>query len=244
VNISASYHLPNNRQHTLTAGIQGGLGQKRIKTDNMQWDSQYDNTYPDGYNPSGTTDPIISDMSKGFVYGDIGAGLLWSYSSGSATLSSNNSKKVSAGISLLHINKPKQTFSENTAKRMYMKMTVHANAFIGFTNTNFSMLPTLAWFMQGPSNEFILGSLFRYRLNDASKYTNFVSETAVGLGLYYRLKDAFIIMAQAEWRNFQLAISYDINTSKLAAASKSAGGMEISLKYITPLFTKTNKSLY
>ncbi|MDD4214954.1 MAG: type IX secretion system membrane protein PorP/SprF, partial [Bacteroidales bacterium] len=95
-----------------------------------------------------------------------------------------------------------------------------------------------------PSNEFILGSLFRYRLNDASKYTNFVSETAVGLGLYYRLKDAFIIMAQAEWRNFQLAISYDINTSKLAAASKSAGGMEISLKYITPLFTKTNKSLY
>ena len=125
-----------------------------------------------------------------------------------------------------------------------MKLTVHANSFIGFSNSNFALLPTAAWFMQGPSNEVIFGSLFRYRLNDPSKYTNFISETAVALGLFYRLKDAFIISGQLEWRNFLLSLSYDVNTSKLAAASKSAGGLEVSLRYITPLFTKANKSLY
>ncbi len=242
LNISAAYHLPLNKHHILTAAIQGGFAQKRIKMDNMQWDSQYDPGYTDGYNPSIPSGETMD--FKGIFYGDIGAGLLWSYNSTSTTLSANDSKKVNVGISLLHMNKPRQTFSDASAKKLYMKMTLHASAFIGFTNTNFSILPSAAWFMQGPSNEIILGSLFRYRLNDASKYTNFVSETAVGLGLYYRLKDAFIISGQMEWRNFLLSLSYDINTSKLAAASKSAGGLEIALRYVTPLFNKTSKSLY
>jgi len=208
----------------------------------MQWDSQYDPSYPDGYNPSLPSNETMS--FNNLLYGDIGAGLLWSYNNNATTLSSNDAKKVSAGVSLLHMNRPKQTFSDGATNKMYMKLTVHANSFIGFANTNFSLIPSAAWFMQGPSNEVIFGSLFRFRLNNPSKYTNFISETAVALGLYYRWSDAFIISAQMEWRNFLLSLSYDVNTSKLSLASKSAGGLEVSLRYVTPLFTKTNKSLY
>ena len=242
VNISVAYHLPLNRFNVLTAAIQGGFAQKRVNMGTMHWDSQYDPSYTDGYNPSLPTNETMSFNS--LFYGDIGAGLLWSYNSNATTLSANDSKKVSVGVSLMHLNRPKQTFSDISSNKMKMKLTVHANSFIGFSNSNFALLPTAAWFMQGPSNEVIFGSLFRYRLNDPSKYTNFISETAVALGLFYRLKDAFIISGQLEWRNFLLSLSYDVNTSKLAAASKSAGGLEVSLRYITPLFTKANKSLY
>ncbi|HOY30943.1 MAG TPA: PorP/SprF family type IX secretion system membrane protein [Bacteroidales bacterium] len=242
VNISIAYHLPLNKHNMLTAGIQGGMAQKRIKMDNMRWDSQYDPAFTDGYNPSLPTGETM-DFNK-MLYGDIGAGLTWTYNSNSTTLSANDAKKVCVGISMMHMNRPRQTFSELNSNRMSMKMTLHANAFIGFSNTNFSLLPTAAWFMQGPANEIIFGSLFRYRLNDASKYTNFVSETAIGLGVYYRMKDACVVSAQMEWRNFLFSLSYDINTSKLAAASKSAGGLEVAFRYITPLFTKTSKSLF
>jgi len=242
INISAAYHLPLNKFHMLTAAIQGGVAQKRVNMASMHWDNQYDPSFTDGYNSSLPSNETMTFNS--LFYGDIGAGILYSYNSNATTLSANDSKKVSVGVSLLHMNRPRQTFSDISSSKMNMKLTVHANSFIGFSNSNFSLLPTAAWFMQGPSNEVIFGSLFRFRLNDPSKYTSFISETAVALGLYYRLKDAFIISGQVEWRNFLLSLSYDVNTSKLAAASKSAGGLEVSLRYITPMFTKSNKSLY
>lgn len=242
VNISMAYHLPLNKYNMLTAGIQGGIAQKRIDMGSMQWDSQYDPSFTDGYNPSLPSNETMSFNS--FLYGDIGAGLMWSFNSNATTLSSNDSKKVNVGVSLFHMNRPKQTFSDIPSKKMDMKMTVHVNSLIGFRNTNFSILPTAVWFMQGPSNEVIFGSLFRFRLNDPSKYTNFVTETSVALGLFYRWNDAFIISGQMEWRNFLLSLSYDVNTSKLAAASKSAGGLEVSLRYVTPLPTLKTKSLY
>jgi len=242
VNIAASYHLPINRRNVITAGIAGGFTQKRIKMDNMQWDSQYDPNFPDGYNASLPSGENFNDNHM--LYGDIGAGVLWTYNTLASTLSANDAKRFNVGVSLFHINKPKQTFTDISDKRLAMKMTLHADAFIGFKNTRFSLVPSAAWFMQGPANEIIFGSLFRYRLDDAAKYTTFKSETAIGLGLFYRMKDAFIASTQIEWRNFMLSLSYDINTSKLAVATKSAGGLEVSLKYITPLFSNTNKSFY
>ncbi len=242
INISAAYHLPLNRNNMLTAGIQGGVAQKRINMGAMQWDNQYDPGFPDGYNASLPSNETIN--FNNFWYGDIGAGLLWSYTSNATTLSSNDARKVSAGVALWHMNRPKQTFSDIPSKKMDMKLAVHVNSLIGFTNTNFSLLPSAAWFMQGPSNEILFGTLLRFRLNDASKYTNFVTETAVAMGLFYRWDDAFIVSGQFEWRNFLLSLSYDVNTSKLAAASKSAGGLEVSLRYVTPLPTMKNKSLY
>ena len=81
-------------------------------------------------------------------------------------------------------------------------------------------------------------------MNDASKFTNFVSETAISLGCHYRRSDAVVISGQFEWKNFMLGISYDVNVSQLATASKGAGGLEVALRYITPLFNMKNKSQY
>jgi type IX secretion system PorP/SprF family membrane protein len=241
-NVSIAYHLPVNRDNLVTAGIQGGFGQRRINGSNMQWDNQYDPNEPDGYNSSLPSGETMNFKSKS--YGDISAGMLWSYNSETSTISSNDAKKVSVGLALFHINRPKQSFSDLAISRLYMKFVLHVNSFIGFKNSNFAILPSGVWYNQGPSNYIMFGSLFRYRLNDASKFTGFISETALDLGCHYRVGDAIIITGQFEWKNFLLGISYDVNISKLSTASKGAGGMEIALRYVTPLFNSKNKSLY
>ncbi|MEI6852479.1 MAG: PorP/SprF family type IX secretion system membrane protein [Bacteroidota bacterium] len=241
-NVSIAYHLPVNRHNSLTAGIQGGFGQRRIDQSKMQWDNQYDPNTTDGYNSSLPSGETMGFKSK--MYGDISAGMLWSYNSQTGTLSSNDARKITVGLAVFHINRPKQSFSDLVDSRLYMKIALHVNSFIGFQNSNFAILPSAVWYNQGPSNYILFGSLFRYRLNDASKFTNFVSETAISLGCHYRWSDAVVISGQFEWKNFMLGISYDVNVSQLATASKGAGGLEVALRYITPLFNMKNKSQY
>jgi hypothetical protein len=57
-------------------------------------------------------------------------------------------------------------------------------------------------------------------------------ETAVSIGAFYRLKDAFILAANMDYRNFNVGFSYDVNTSKLREATNRRGGFEISVIYI------------
>jgi type IX secretion system PorP/SprF family membrane protein len=241
-NISLAYHLPVNHHNLLSTGIQGGFGQRRIDQSNMQWDNQYDPNSNDGFNASLPSGETMGFKSK--FYGDISAGMLWSYNSQANSLSSNDCKKVSAGIALFHINRPKQAFSDLADSKLFMRIALHINSFIGFQNSNFAVLPSGVWYNQGPSNYIMLGSLFRYRLVDPSKFTGFISETALALGCHYRWGDAVIITGQFEWKNFLLGISYDVNISELTSASKGAGGLEVALRYITPLFNNKYKSLY
>lgn len=241
-NISVSYHLPVNRTNFLTAGIQGGFMQRRIDQANMQWDNQYDPNASGGFNPDLPSGETFT--YKSFNNADFSAGLLWSFNSKAATMASNDAVKFNIGVAVSHLNRPRNTFNDKSNNRMYMKSALHANAFFGIRNTNLSIVPSAVWFWQGPSHEIVAGTLFRYRLQDASRYTNFVTETALALGAYYRVGDAIIVDAQFEWKNFMLNISYDVNTSKLATASRSAGGLEVSLRYVTPIFDPKNKSLF
>lgn len=241
-NVSVAYHLPLNKKNFLTAGIQGGWGQRRIDESKMQWDNQYDPSSPDGFNPALPSGEQLQFMNKNF--GDFSAGLLWSFNSNAEASLKNDAKKVQAGVALFHVNRPKQSLFNLEESKLYMKIVVHVNSFIGFSNSSFSLQPSAVWYNQGPSNYILFGSYFRYRLNEASKYTNFVSETAFALGCHYRYGDAVIIGGQFEWKNFMLGVSYDVNVSGFTKATKGAGGMEIALRYITPLFSKDNKSLF
>jgi type IX secretion system PorP/SprF family membrane protein len=241
-NLSIAYHLPLNRNNFLTAGIQSGITQKRLSQANMQWDSQYDPNAPNGYNSSLSSGETIGFNS--YVFWNISAGMLWSYNSKPATLSSNDAIKATVGAAVFHINQPRHSFYEVSDNKLYMKIVLHGNAFFGIKNTPFSLVPSVVWYHQGPSNEIVAGTLFRYRLKSASRYTGFEKESALALGAYYRVGDAIVAAAQFEWRNFMLTFSYDINISGLTVASRSNGGLEVGIRYITPLFDPKNKSLY
>lgn len=241
-NLSIAYHVKAGDNHFLTAGIQGGYSQRSIDEGSMMWDSQYDPTAANGYNSTLPSNETMDFNSFGF--GDFSAGLLWTFKNNATNMSSNDAIRGNVGLALFHINQPKKTFTDLLAKKMYMKYAIHTNIHIGVPGTNMAIVPSACMFVQGPAREILAGSLFRFRLQEKSKYTNFVSETALSIGAHYRFGDAVIATAQFEIKNWLLAVSYDINTSKLASASKSMGGLEVGVRYITPIFKKSDKSLF
>jgi len=241
-NISIAYHLPVNKHNLFSVGIQSGFSQRNIKSENMQWASQYDASSANGFNSAlNSGEPMTFGN---YNYGEVSAGLLWTYNKSTATLSSNDAKKFQMGLAVYHVNRPKQTYFDVLDKRLFMKMALHMNAHIGFKNTNFALVPSAVWYKQGPCNEILAGTLFRFGLNGASRYTGFVREAALSFGAFYRVNDAVIATSQFEWNNLLLCVSYDVNTSDLSGATKYAGGLEVALRYQFPLPDAKNNSLF
>jgi type IX secretion system PorP/SprF family membrane protein len=247
-NLSIAYHLALNKNHFLTAGIQGGYSQRSINGDAMHWDDQYDPYADGGWSQTGASgtggNDIVGTNLQSFGIGDLSAGMLWTFNSSATNMTKNNSIRGNLGFAVFHINQPKKTFADLLEKKMFIKYAIHTNILIGIPNTNMALVPSGMVFVQGPSREILAGMLFRFRLQEKSKYTNFVSETALSVGAHYRVGDAIVAEAQFEIKNWLIGVSYDVNVSKLSAASKSNGGLEIGLRYQTPIFKQSDKSLY
>jgi hypothetical protein len=82
--------------------------------------------------------------------------------------------------------------------------------------------PTFYVSSKNKDKEFIIGSGLKYKLNDKFDLKS---------GIYSRIQDAFFITLGMQKENLEAIISYDINTSTLANASNSMGGVEFSISY-------------
>jgi type IX secretion system PorP/SprF family membrane protein len=240
--ISAAYHLLANSHNYLTLGLQGGFIFKSLQDGALRWDAQYDPSIDGGYNPALSSGETVGFGKSNVV--DVSAGFLWSFNSNPSNMASNDGVKLNLGISAFHLNQPKISFVNHLDKKLYARFTVHTNMFIGLKNSNLAILPSALFNIQGPSTEIIAGTYLRYRLKNASHFTRFEIESAIALGGFYRVGDAVIIALTGEWKNFTLGFSYDVNVSGLTDVSRGRGGLEVSIKYITPIFSANNKSLF
>jgi type IX secretion system PorP/SprF family membrane protein len=218
-----------NDNNSFSAGIYGGFGQRSLQYDKLYWDNQYDGMNYNSGLPSGEPATFANH-----TYVDFGAGLGWFYGKGHSTLSSNDQKTFNAGIALQHINQPSYSFYGDGGQKLPMRLVQHATADIGIKNWNVVLEPTYIVMIQGGHHEITAGMLFKYIMQDASKYTGRKKPAAFSLGGYYRYSDAFIIATRYEFSNYSIGMSYDLNLSNLKTASKSKGGFEISLRFMSP----------
>ena len=58
-----------------------------------------------------------------------------------------------------------------------------------------------------------------------------MTESAFGIGVYYRYKDAIIPSVFLTLADFSFGVSYDVNISSYRETSKYNGGVEVFLKY-------------
>ncbi len=224
VNLSVSGIVPLSNKHLVSAGLQGGFAQRGIQNTDLEWDNDY------------TGDPMEDptlNRKPSFGFGDFSGGLHWRYGTDASTLSSNDAFGANAGIAIFHINRPKQDFNVSIDK-LYTKLAFHGGGFIGIKNTNIVLLPSVLFFVQGPSIETNVGTMVKYILKQQSKYTKFVKGSALSIGGHLRIGDAFIPSILLEVANFAVGMSYDINVSSLSVASSGRGGFEISLRYVNP----------
>ena len=216
--LSLSYtgKISKDSSQFLSFAIQPGITNKSIDYTKLQFDEQYDG---DIYNPSLPTGEIFQRTS--FTYLDLALGMRYHYQI-------KQRRSVTFGFAYTHFNAPMETFANNYYSKLSPKFDIHANGqFI--VDPKIDILPSILWEKQNTFNETILGVSGKY-LFDQKDNTNFY------LGLYMRMGDAIYPSIAMDYRDFNIGLSYDINTSDLTAASHSRGGFEISLVYIMRRF--------
>jgi len=234
-NMLASYQKQLTPEMGFSFGLRGGLGQTSLKGDValQQWGNQYDGTVYNPNLPSGEVNAIDN-----FMYGDFSAGALWQYGFNENYITANDQFNIQFGVALDHINRPRQSFYSSKAERLDARFVFHGCSEIGISNTNLAVVPQFIYLHQGPASELNLGSMFKFKLQEASKHTMWIKSAFASLGGFYRAKDAFQLVGRIEFKGYSLGVSYDINTSNLREASKGKGGLEFSLQYIPPPTSK------
>jgi type IX secretion system PorP/SprF family membrane protein len=216
VMLSGAYikKLSRDSTHFLSIAIQPGFTTRSFNVNALSFDSQYNGDAYDKSLPSQENFPKTR-----MTYLELGGGLsyLWKKS---------NRQLINIGLSALHLNTPKQSFFDDKEVQLDIKTSVSALAAFPVAE-KLDLLPTFLYQKQGKFKECVVGGFGKYYLKPVDGLT-----TAISLGAFYRLKDAVVVAANMDYKNYTVGISYDVNTSKLIAATNHRGGFELSVIYI------------
>jgi hypothetical protein len=84
------------------------------------------------------------------------------------------------------------------------------------------------YFNQSGTSQFLGGMMY------STEFTNRYSDQKtinLNLGAFFRWNDALIPVVGLDYLDFSVGLSYDVNISRLKAASQMQGGFELSLTY-------------
>lgn len=208
--LALSYNKQLNEEHStfLSFGIMGGYLQRSFDASKITLGNQY------GGGAAGETIPNnkVSQM-------DFGAGINYT-----SNVGADNKTNYSIGVSGYHLTRPENAFYDNSAIRKDFRWNLNAGV-NWLINDMWSAQLQGNFALQGKYNETILGGMVG-RKNDES-----VSENSLILygGLFYRVGDALIPVVKIDYNDLTFGVSYDMNVSKLRAASNLQGGFEISM---------------
>ena len=243
-NISASYTigLSSSLSDFLTVGLQGGIAQRAMNLDNsLRWDSQWT-----GLKYDAKLTGEYFDI-RNFNYYDFGAGVLYNKKI-------SNQIKLNGGFSAYHIGGPKISMNEipkgpsgALADKLHRKYTVHGSAEIFTSQNSITVLvPSFVYQQQRTQKNVMIGLDLRYLVGVDSKFTDYNKQTAISVGMSYRLKDALIPHVRMDYKEFTFYTSYDITVSKLSSANKSSGAYEFAMVWNikTALSTKNKPRIF
>lgn len=216
--LSLSYILSLNSSGTnyLGIGFMGSWAQRSMSYNDLYFDQQFNGEF---FDPSLYTGEDAGN--KSYNYLDFSAGVHWRYKPDKNTF-------YNAGFSLSHLTQPQQTFIDDKSSKLPMKGMVYGNLSIPFSIDQ-AVVPGFMAAFQGTATEIVVGADYKHIFSQ-----NRYSYTALSPGIYYRLGDAVILSTYLDYQKWRFGLSYDINTSDLASASKTMGGLELSIIYKLP----------
>jgi type IX secretion system PorP/SprF family membrane protein len=204
--------LPGNSKTEVSFGIQTSFNQKNLNYNNLRFNSQYDGIKFDPNLPS--NQQFANDKIK---YWDLAIGINLHHTV-------NRKIKIYGGLASFHLSKPDQSFTQKERIPLDKRTNIHAGAEISIQQA-LIIYPSLLYMKQGKFKELNLGGNVKFKLQNTII-------PAVYVGSWYRMKDAFFVKLGFDYKNLNLGMSYDFNTSKLKTASNSRGGFELSAIYI------------
>ena len=205
--------LSASRNTYLSLGFMGGPVTRRLDRSRVTTNNQYDGFDYNGSLPDGET------FSSNYAYLDANVGMSFS-----STIGSDEQHHFFVGLAYHHFNKPVNSFYRNINHLPKwvlsggLKMNLDLYSYVTF-HADYNR--------QWPYQEAIGGAMYSRKIGDED-----VPTYTIHGGMYVRYKDAVIPVVKMDYYPLSLALSYDINISRLATASQSRGGFEISLSYI------------
>lgn len=219
INADFSYiqALDRKKKYYLSFGIQAGYSLRKVDLSKA--------TYEDGFNGDDGFNPGFGDA--GFTHFarnrhvNIAAGLI-------AFFKINDKINFHVGASGYDLAAQNISFlNENTIKQ---KPRIIANFGLEAKIKQVSILPYFLTQIKLPETEYLFGTMIKYS-SDRNQFNFEENNYSIGGGVGYRVLDALILSLQANYKNFTVNMSYDINISKWTKATKSVGAIEVSLVY-------------
>lgn len=211
-----------------SVGAMVGLCQRSISSGNASWGRQWDGLQ---YDPTlSTGESTLFQESMNFF--DMGVGV-------AMTTTGNERFRMNVGLAAFHVNRPRIDFM-GEADKLYMKFGLHWKAEIAIgANSNGWLVPQLQFVQQGPARMINAGLGVKLRLTERSHYTDFQNEKSITFGGLYRMGDAFSGYVRVDIAAIGFAFNYDLNVSKLTAATNGMGALEFMLIY-TGIYSNKN----
>ena len=224
--VSLSCIVPVGIFHQVSAGIEAGMTYRSVDMTAIQWPNQYNGI---NYDPGL---PSNENNNRGkFYYFDMGAGIHYQYLKPMSRFYGRNLVHFTMGAAMFHAAKLFESRNGSNSKLLYPRIVIHSNLRYDIKGTKIGLVPSILYMKQGPSYEFDMGLLLRFRTKKETNYTGFATESAFTLGAIYRYKDAIIPQLFFEIANFGIGLSYDISLSSFSSAVKYNGGLELSIRY-------------
>lgn len=213
VGLKAAVHWPANDETLLSFGWGLDVGQRAFSKNQLQFADQYNGEF---FDPDQSTAEQFASTSAAYFSHHLGLNVVRSvYQSRSEFV---------AGVSVAHLNRPNIVFYDDSQSELPSLFKAHLNAYLEVDDDwDLSLLSFAA--LQGNYQEILLGAGARYHLDYQEE------KIALGANVLHRFNDAFIIQLEAAYQQWKAGISYDINVSDFNKATRSRGGLELSLQY-------------
>jgi type IX secretion system PorP/SprF family membrane protein len=214
---SQGFNADNSMYGSLGVGL--GITNRSINYGNLIFGDQWDDYDLDFTDP--TSDDPITGMNNSIFYPDFNAGLSFHHLVDERWM-------YEAGVSMSHINKPKESFFGED-NRVGRKIIVHAT-FQRILSERFLIKPEGYFIAHEGVQETIVGANLVYGGLDFKLHG----------GLWTRIGRDIIPTLGIEYNQFTLLFSYDVNVNKQRMASNYQGGFEFSLvkKFCSRMSTK------
>lgn len=157
-----------------------------------------------------TGEAALSQMKN---YFSVSTGLLYNFYT--------DKTNIDMGVSLYHLNGPKQTFLEDDNQIVPSRKVAHAN-FETFLNETLVLSTNAVYQFQKEANYFSVGAALGTYVGDQQNIL-------LNAGLWYWSNNAIIPYIGLAYNNFQFGATFDITASKLNQAAQKPKTFEVSL---------------
>ncbi|MEY4927891.1 MAG: hypothetical protein RI894_2327 [Bacteroidota bacterium] len=206
----------------LSLGVQAGFIQSNVDFSKFSYDNQWNGDVVD---PSLSSGENVLDRPS-FLVPDFSAGIGFQ-------MAATDEVSLYVGGAMFHLNEPNMGMSTGVQRLLNRKIHTYAAADIKI-GESFTLSPRVIYARQGEHSELNGGVSGRFQFG-----RNAINDdpNAFLVGVMYRLdnNDAVYPMVRFDYGPLAFALTYDLNLSKLAAASAAQGGPELAIIYKTNL---------